>query len=176
MPDPILPSPVIEPIKAIANILQAELGLANGQIMIGLENWVIPKNEGMYIALYYGNEEVIANYNGSSLNELSEFVEVQEAVMLHHIMIDVMSFDSSARIGKEKVVWALGSIAAQQAMEVYGMSFATTPSPFSSVPSLEETKWLNRFQSIFAVNALHRNVKPAEYYDTFDPPEVTFDA
>ena len=158
-------APLLEPIKVVANILQAELALPVGQIMLGLENWPIPKNTGMYIALTYGPETTIANNNTNAV-EGGVFKEVQEAVMLHTIEIDVMSFDDSARVGKEKVLWALASYAAQEAMELYDMRIASTPASFLAIPSLEETKILNRFKTSFTVNALHRNVKIVPYYDT----------
>jgi hypothetical protein len=175
MADPVSvypPSPSIEPIKAVGQVLMSELSLTAGQIMLGLENWVVPKDRGMYIALFYGTEEVVGNNNGVDVDSAGNFVEVQESVMLHHIDLDVMSFDSSARTGKEKVLWALGSQAAQAAMEKYGMRFATTPSSFVPVPSLETTKWLNRFRSTFAVNALHRNSKIVPYYDSLATPKL----
>ena len=164
MPNP-LPAPLLEPIKVIANILQAELALPAGQIMLGLENWPIPKNTGLYIVLTYGPEQTISNTNSSALNQAGDFVEVQEAVMLHTVEIDAMSFDDSARLGKEKILWALASYAAQEAMETFDMRIASTPSSFVAIPSLEETKYLNRFKTSFAVNALHRNVKIVPYYD-----------
>lgn len=151
-------------------ILQHEMGLEAGQLMLGLENWEIPKNVGLYVALLYGPETVIGNNNYNSLDESGEYSEVQDSVMLHMIDIDIMSFDSSARLRKEAVLWAVQSYYAQTLMEQYQMRLAATPGSFSPVQnSLEETKQLNRFKITIMINAMHRNVKATPYYDSLQP-------
>lgn len=175
MADPLYPpSPLAEPIKVVASVLSRQIGLTKGQLMVGLENWRIPKDRGLYVALFYGPEEVVGNNSTTGLDSAGNFVEVQEAAMLHHIDVDVMSFGDAARTGKEKVLWAIGSQAAQAAMETYGMRLGSTPSSFVPIPTLEPSKWLNRFRSTFAVYALHRNVNIVQYYETLAGPQVTF--
>lgn len=164
--------PKAEPIKVVAAILKQEMGLDDGQIMLGLENWGIPKNKGLYVALYYGSELVVGNNNYNETDQQGNFNEVQDAVMLHQIEIDLMSFDSSARLRKEAVLWAVQSYTAQSAMEQYQMRLAATPGSFIQVASLEETKQLNRFKLTILVNALHRNIKTTPYYDSLQPVEL----
>lgn len=161
--------PQVEPIKVLAMALQAEMGLGDGQIMLGLENWKIPENQGLYIALSYGVEQVVGNVNYNGTDAQDGYTEVQDIAMLHLIDIDVMSFDSSARLRKEEVLQALQSYAAQELMEQYQMRIASTPGSFAPVQTLEQTKQLNRFMISVAVNALHRKVKATPYYDSIDP-------
>lgn len=165
-------SPAIEPIKVVAMAIQAEMGLPDGQIMLGLENWEIPKNTGLYISLLYGVEQVIGNNNYNDQDGQGNYQEVQDVVMLHGIDIDVMSFDSSARLQKEEVLQAIQSYAAQQLMEQYQMRLAKTPGAFVPVPSPEPSKQLNRFQLGITVNALHRRVLTTPYYDKLQPVVV----
>lgn len=165
-------SPTVEPIKVLAKILQDEMGIPDGNIMLGLENWRIPETADLYIALLYGSDTVISNTNQNSLTETGDYSEVQSAVMLHQIDIDVMSFDSSARTRKEQVLWAIQSYNAEVAMEKYKMRLAMTPSVFVPVPSLEEAKQLNRFRISIMINALHENVKTTPYYDSLQPVEL----
>lgn len=153
-------------------ILQAEMGLEDGQIMLGLENWQIPKNTGLYVSLLYGPDQVVGNNNYNGLNALGAFTEIQDAVMLHQIDIDIMSFDSSARLRKEAVLWALQSYTAQSLMEAYQMRLASTPGAFIPVQTMEETKQLNRFHITIAVNAVHRNVKMTPFYDSLQPVDL----
>lgn len=164
--------PSVEPIKVVAMILQSEMGLNDGQIMLGLENWEIPKNTGLYIALLYGPEQVVGNNNYNSVDSQGAFSEVQDAVMLHEIDIDVMSFDSSARTRKEAVLWAIQSYYAQSLMELYQMRLAATPGSFTPILTMEETKQLNRFKITITVNALHRNVKTSPFYDSLQPVDL----
>lgn len=165
-------SPTIEPIKVVALALQAEMGLSEGQLMLGLENWEIPKNTGLYIALSYGVETVIGNNNYNSTDEQQNYNEIQDVIMLHQIEIDVMSFDSSARLRKEEVLQAIQSYAAQQLMEQYQMRLAATPGSFSPIITMEQTKQLNRFQITITVNALHRKVKTTPFYDSIQPVDL----
>lgn len=167
--------PSVEPIKVLAMILQEEMGLPVGQIMLGLENWQIPKNTGLYIALSYGPEQVVGNDNNNSVDSQGNFVEVQSAIMLHTIEIDVMSFDASAREEKEAVLWAIQSYEAQSLMDKYSMRIAAVSSSFVPIVSLEETKQLNRYRISVMVNAVHTNIKTTPYYDTINPVQLVAD-
>lgn len=164
--------PPVEPIKVLAMVLQAEMGLADGSVMLGLENWVIPKEKGLYVSLLYGTETVIGSNNFNGLNSVGAFTEIQDVIMLHQVDIDIMSFDLSARLRKEEVIQALQSFAAQELMEKYQMRLAMTPGAFLPVQTLEETKQLNRFHITIAVNALHRKVKVTPFFDSIGPVEL----
>lgn len=164
--------PAVEPIKVLAMVLQSEMELHDGSIMLGLENWKIPTNTGLYISLTYGPDQVIGNNNYNDINEIGEYVEVQDTIMLHQIDVDVMSFDSSARLRKEEVLQSIQSYEAQQLMEQYQMRLASTPGSFIPVRTLEETKQLNRFQITVAVNALHRKIKATPFYDSIRPVDL----
>lgn len=168
--------PAVEPIKVLGMVLQQEMGLSAGQIMLGLENWAIPKNTGLYVALLYGPDTTIGNTNYNSIDAQGGYTEVQSAIMLHSIDIQVMSFDSSARERKEAVLWAIQSYTAQQLMEQYQMRLAATPGSFIPVVTDEQTKQLNRFHITIAVNALHQNVKTTPYYDSLQPVKLVVDA
>lgn len=165
--------PLREPIKVVAEILQSEMGIAAGQIMLGLENYKIPQNEGLYVALFYGPDVVIGS-NNDFVPETNE--EVQTVALLHTIVIQAMSFDESARVRKEEIVMALGSIHAQQSMELNLMRLGMVPQTFLPVPELEETKQLNKFQISITLNALHQKVKAAEYFDDFPTPTIVTNA
>lgn len=158
--------PPVEPIKVLAMILQAELVLADGHIMIGLENWAIPKDTGLYVALFYGPEQVIGNNEYNGVDEHGAYAQVNEAIMLHQVDVDIMSFDSSARTRKEEVLWALKSYEAISLMEQYQMRFASTPGAFVPVQTLEETKQLNRYRITVGVNAIWRQTKTTPFYDS----------
>lgn len=157
--------PAIEPIKVLAQAIQQELGLSAGQIMLGLENWAIPENTGLYVSLIYGVEQVVGTANSNTEGSDGNFKEVQSVAMLHQIEVDVMSFDSSARLQKEEVVMALSSYNAQQLMEVNSMRIASMPSSFVVVPSLEPSKQLNRYRFTISVYALHERTLATPYYD-----------
>lgn len=161
--------PSLEPIKVLAGILKTELAMEDGTIMLGLENWEVPKTEGLYIALFYGVERIVGQGNDfdTSTNE-----EIQTVAMLHEIAIEAMSFNSEARLRKEEIIMALNSVYAQNVMGQQLMQINALPQAFVSVPTLEETKQLNRYRITFAMNALHQKIKPVEYYDQFKDASI----
>lgn len=168
-----------EPIKVLGDILQHELVLKNGTIMLTNEKWTIPKTQGLYVALGYASSRVICS-KSELKTETNE--EVQTVTMLHMIQIDMMSFNGEARARKEEIPMALGSFYAEALMEQYQLQLARQPSPLIDASSLEETKRLNRFTTTIQVTAQHKKVKDASYYDQFNqrpgfiaavnPPEV----
>lgn len=161
--------PAVEPIKVVAMAIQAEMGLAEGHIMLGLENWQIPSDPGLYVALFYGVEQVIGNNNYNGTDADGNYQEIQDVIMLHGIDINIMSFDSSARLRKEEVLQAIQSYNATQLMEKYQMRLARTPGSFIPVVDLEPAKQLNRFQIGIMVNAIHRKILSTPYYDSLAP-------
>lgn len=162
--------PTREPIKVLADILVHEMDLQSGQIMLGLENWVIPKTEGLYVALFYGPETVVGQNNEF---DSDSDTEVQSVAMMHEIDLEVLSFNSEARTRKEEVLQALNSIFAQQELGAEFMKINEIPNSFIAVPTLEETKMLNRFRIEFHMNALHQKTKVADFYNDFKQPAVT---
>lgn len=162
-----------EPIKIVADILKTELGLPNGQIMLAYEKWIIPPTETLYAWLTYVAPSTVIGNNNYSVPTNTGMDEIQEVAMRHIIQIDMMSFNGEARARKEEVPMALGSVYSQQQQEKYLIQIARMNSGFIDTSFLEETKMLNRFTTTIAVMALHRKVKSAPYFDTFQGPDVT---
>ena len=143
--------------------------------MLGLENWLIPETNGLYVSLLYGPDTVIGNNNGNTLSSDGSFTEVQSTAMLHQIDIDVMSYDNSARLRKQDVLWAIQSSTAAELMEKYGMRLASTPGSFVPISSLEPTKQLNRFRLSVAINAIWVNVISSGYFDAIQKVDLVVD-
>lgn len=167
-----------EPIKVVADILQKEMSLPDGQIMLGYEKWNIPPTPGLYVVLVYIGGKAIGStsYFTSEGNDPAKQLEHQEVAMRHVVQIDLLSFDGSARARKEEVLMALRSFYSQGQQEKYAMSIARIPSEFVDASTLEETKILNRFTLTVPVTALHTKVKAADFYNKFPGPEVHEDA
>lgn len=163
-------TPTTEPIKVLANILQVEMGLADGTIMLGLENWEIPKTPGLYVALYYGPDTAVGQTNEF---DPANNTEIQSVAMLHEIAIELLSFNEEARLRKEEVIMALNSVYAQQKLALQLMQINALPQTFLAVPVLEETKQLNKFRISFSMNALHQKIRDVNYYDQFRNATVT---
>lgn len=168
-----LPLPaLVEPIKVLGDAVQQSLGLEDGSVMLGLENYKIPKTAGLYIALLYGPSITIGNSKTYDTDAQGNYYEIQDTATLHEISIDMMSFDASARTRQQEILFAVTSDYAAGLMEKNTMRFATTPGSFVPIPDIEETKQLNRFRVTFTVNALHRKVTATPYYDSLQPVKL----
>lgn len=157
----------IEPVKVIAGIIKEELQLADEQIMLAYEKYMIPKTDGLYIALNYVSSKKIGG-GSRAVPVPTGMQEEQTVTMLHLIQIDLMSFDSEARVRKEEILMALSSIEAEMEMNRQHMQIARMPSSFVNTASLEETKILNRFTITISVTAAHAKIKTTpNYFDKF---------
>lgn len=160
-----------EAVKVIGDVLQSELGLTTGQIMLTNMKWDIPENDGLYVALSYVSGKAIGNNNYVTPNG-SGMQETQEVAMRYLVQIDILSFGDAARLKKEQVIQALMSVASQQAQAQNLMRIANIPFDFLDASSFEETKLLNRYVTRIVVYALLSLTKNLDsYYDKFP---VTF--
>lgn len=161
------PPVFIEPIKVVADILQKEMSLAKGQIMLAYQQYEIPKTPGLFVALDYLASKPIAAGNFVSPTNTG-MDELQQVTMRHTIQIDILSFNNEARTRKEEVLMALSSVYSQQQQTANTIQIARISSEFTNTASLEETKMLNRFTIAIAVTALHSKLKgTADYFDDF---------
>ncbi len=161
-----------EPIKVLADILQTELGLSAGRVMIADEKFNIEQQEGLYISLeYVGPSQVIANTN--HYNPATD-QEEQTQTTRFLVQIDALSFDNSARQRKEEISMALTSMYSQRLQEQYQCSIARMPGPVSDASSIESMAMLKRYTQTVAITALTSKVKSAEYYDKFKTVEDHF--
>ncbi len=168
-------APAREAAKIIAEILTAQLGLLPGHIMLTNQKWIIPEDQGLYVAISYVSGKVIGNTNYSIPTDAG-MTEVQQISMLYEISIDLMSYDDSARVKKELAYMGLMSVASQQLQEQYNVQVARNPSPFQDISMLEESGRLNRYQALISVAQLITNeVTDVPYYSDFSravPPTI----
>lgn len=161
------PPVFVEPIKVVADILQKEMLLAKGQIMLAYQQYEIPKVPGLYVALDYLSSKPISA-NNTILPSPTGMDEIQSVTMRHIIQIDILSFNSEARTRKEEILMALSSVYSQAQQAANSLQIARLSSEFTNTASLEDTKILNRFTISIAVTAVHNKIKgTADYYDDF---------
>lgn len=156
-----------EPILILSNIIESELGLANGRVWIYNQDYKMPEDSGLFVALDYVNSEPYA-VNRSSLPIITG--GEQETVKMlarEEYAINILSKDSSARMRKEEVLMALNSTYSEQQQELYEFKIAQIPSGFTNVSELEGAGMLNRFVINIAVLAWYSKTKEIPYFDQF---------
>ena len=158
-----------EPIKVLADILQTELGLANGFVMLPDEKYNIPKTQGLFISLEYIGSQPL----GVTTSELDvDGNEVQAAVAVHSVQIDMMSFNNEARLKMPEIALAINSIYSQQQQELNHVSIAANTGLFSDNSSIESAQMMKRFTTTVNITARTQKIKAGSYFDTFQAPEV----
>lgn len=165
----------IDPLEVIGMILKSEMSLADGQVMFGLEKFDINQDPGLFIALQYVNSMPVGNNNyaiSDGENVGDGMTEIQQVAMTDIIQIDAMSFNSEARTKRAEILMALRSIYSQQLQDQYSMKISRIPQSFVAMPTLEETKFLNRFVLRVFVNSIYTKSKAVDYFDTFKDVEV----
>lgn len=169
----------IEPIKVLAGIIQTEMGLAAGKVMVYNQRYKPPTTKGVYIVLSYISGKAIGN-NAGNTEVAGEYIEVQEVPMHEVIQIDVMSDTEAdgtceARARKVEVIMALGSQYAQRQCAEHLMQISRIPTEFVDISAVEGSSLLARYMATVNIKALYRKTKTAEYYDHNFTPEVHTD-
>jgi len=161
-----------EPIKVLADIIQHELGLANGRVMLADQKFNIANQKGLYVSLEYVNPgKIIANINTPDMT-VNPPVEVQSVTSVSIVQIDMMSFDETARTQMEDMAMALNSTYSVQLQERYQMQISRNPAPFNDNSNLEATAMLKRYTTTVTITSMKTKSKVVEYFDTFQEPGV----
>ena len=118
-----------EPIQVIADILASEMAIDTGYLLLNAEEWNIPKDDKLLIALsYLGPFKIIG-----STNEMDAALqEVQTVTAQATVQIDMLSFGESARSRITEVPMALSSQFSQRLQETYQCQIARQPAPSRS--------------------------------------------
>lgn len=182
----------LEPIKAIANILQAELGLApwnppearvttevNGfqpplaadQVLVNNQKFDIPPDDRLYLTLTLLGSKTFATKTAYENDPVKGVLqEVQATNRQEMISLHLMSRSNEARTRNWEVSPALKSTLAQQVSEEQSFQIGYLPTSMNDVSQLEGTARLNEFVLTFNVLVAYRKSKPVEYFDEFPTP------
>jgi hypothetical protein len=156
-----------EPITVVAGVLKDELGLIPGQVLLVNQEFPIPPDDRLYIALRLLGAKTFA-----ARSEFVDGVEMQYVNRQEMYSITAYSSSSEARTRNWEIPAALKSIRCQQAQEANSMKIADIPAVMFDISEQDGTQRLNKFTG--TVNALvaYSKQKPVEYYDQFTQPKI----
>lgn len=169
-------APEVEVLKLVAGIIRDELSLRENQVMLAYQDFKIPKTQDLFMVLHTVSERVFGN--SAKFNAATK-TDVQDVNVSALIQVDMMSFDSSARLRKEEVVAALQSTRSQQVQEANFFQIARNVGEILDVTALEETAMLNRYTCDIRLTYARRFERYPNYFDKFPAsdrpePEVKF--
>jgi len=153
----------LEADKIICNIIQNELGLSDGRIVVKDQNFEPPKDSGLYVIVSFRNSKV-----ASSTNEYNpvDDTEIKRTVMYHSIDIDITSKNRDAITRKEEVVMSLTSYYAENLMSQEQCKIFRH-SPLLDLSFVENSRALNRYRINVIVCQVKEKIIPIPVFDKF---------
>lgn len=160
-----------EPIKNIRDILLAELGLKDEQVMLNNQRFAIPPDDRLYLTISLLGSRTFAVRNkfeeDSTTGELHEHQGINRQEM---VSLMVFSKSSAARERNWEIAPALSSVRAEQSMAKYSYSIGRLPTTMNDASEKEGTSRLNRYSLTFNVLVKYEKIKPVEFFDEFAGP------
>ena len=153
---------ILSPLELLCDIIQTEMGLADGQVSLWDQKIDLPKTPGLFISV-----GVIACKAFSNSNKFDGVNNVQSTNFNATISIDIFSRNTEAQERKEEIVMALNSVYAQKQQEANSFYIAKVPANFVNVSYEESVSMLYRFNISVNMQYAKKKSSVPEYYDTF---------
>lgn len=157
-------------IELVCDVIQNQLGLAQGRVFLWNQKVFAPTDQGLWVAVAilsckpYGNNRVIQGLSPTGMNE------IQSVNMQAMISIDAISRGPEARDQKEYIVMALKSLYAQQQQELNSFYIAPITTSFINVSQIEGASNLYRFNLSLMIQYLVIQTNSIPYYSSFTIP------
>ncbi len=164
------------PLILFCDVIQRELGLANGRVYLWDQKIMQPTDSGLYIAVSVPMCKPFANVNRYSAGMYNSDSD-QYVSMLARVDIDIISRGPAARDRKEEVILALNSNYAQQQQEANGFYIGKL-SPHGGFLNLSEVDGAAipyRYKISVNLQYAFQKTSAVDYFDDFADPEVDTD-
>lgn len=155
-------------------IIQREMGLAEGRVYLWDQKINQPTDSGLYVAVSVLRCKPFANTytidgSGSGLNA------VQSVNMLATLSIDAISRSTEALNRKEEILMALGGIYSQSQQELNSFNIGRLPpgGQFVNLSLVDGAAIPYRFNISMNIQYFFRKTKAVPYFDDFSDVEVT---
>ncbi len=160
------------PLLLFCDILQKEMGLADGSVYLWDQKIMQPTDFGLYIAVQVLSAKPFSNINTFDGSTNSS---VQSINMYTTLQLDVISRGPAARDRKEEVVMALNSNYAQSQQEANSFYIGKLPpgAQFLNLSAVDGAAIPYRFNISIAMQYFVTKTKTVPYFDSFEAPVLT---
>ncbi len=164
------------PLILFCDVIQRELGLANGRVYLWDQKIMQPSDSGLYVAVSVPMCKPFANVNRYSAGMYDSDSE-QYVSMLARVDIDIISRGPAARDRKEEVILALNSNYAQQQQEANGFYIGKLPphGGFLNLSEVDGAAIPYRYKISVNLQYAFQKTSAVDYFDDFASPEVDLD-
>ena len=162
---------VLNTMEMICDIIQTEMGLADGRVYLYNQKIPEPTDTGLFIVVEqisckpFGNTRSLDG-GGAGLDS------IQSANFSAMLQIDIISRDISALNRKEEVLMALKSAYAQQQQELNTFYIAPLPMGFVNLSHVDGSAIPYRFNVTINIQYCVTKVKPLDFYSDFSQPNT----
>lgn len=156
----------------ICDIIQTELGLKPGQVMVYNQRFKIPATFDVFITVGVLGMKPYSNINKAASN-VSGLSSEQSLAVQETISINVMSANTSSIDAFPLVMMAMGSTYAQQVQDKYQFSIGVIPASVADTSFLEESTQMTRQTITLQVLRSYSKIKQISYYDNFEKEILT---
>jgi hypothetical protein len=169
---------VADALGLFCEVIQREMGLADGRVYLWDQKISQPKDSGLFISVQFLNGKPFGNTNrpvsqGSAPGDgLDSFQSIN---MLATLQLSIQSRSTEALRRKEEVILALNSDYAQAQQEANSFYIGKLPagSQFVSLSNIDGAAIPYRFDISVNVQYFYRKVTEVPYMSEFAPVEVT---
>lgn len=161
------------PLLLLCDIIQNQMGLAQGRVYLWDQKIMQPTDDGLYVAVSMPSCKPFANninYDGSGAGLLG----IQTVNMMATVDIDIISRGPAARDQKELVLMTLNSVYSEQQQEANSFLIGRLPagSRFINLSDVDGAAIPYRYKiSMNMQYAVTKNLQ-VPYYDDFEEPGV----
>ncbi len=157
------------PLLLFCDIIQSEMGLANGRVYLWDQKIMQPTDSGVYVAVSVVTCKPFANVNRAT-DESQQYLS-----MMAQVDVDIISRGPAARDRKEEVLLALGSTYSEQQQTANGFYIARLPPGmrFINLSNVDGAAIPYRYKISVNIQYCFTKNTAIEYYDDFSDAEIT---
>lgn len=164
-----------DPLLLFCDVIQNQLGLANGRVYLWDQKIFQPTDAGLYVAVSTLSCKAFGN-NNSHVSSGGGLNSGQSVNMFALLQVDIISRDNSARLRKEEVLLALLSDYAQKQQEANSFYISKLPpgAQFSNLSAADGAAIPYRFVISVGIQYVFTKVQAVPFIDTFAPVLINY--
>lgn len=164
--------------KVLCELIQSQLELPEGSVMIYNQKWNIPSTPGVFVSLGFEWSKVFGTTIQVGDGErqpdgTTGLVETTSCNVQERWTATIFSRSPEARLRCHEIALALNSTEAQQLQEQYSFKIANVPEGPIDISREEGTAIIYAFQVRFSTLRAYEKTRVIDYFDKFSvPPEI----
>jgi hypothetical protein len=152
------------PLMLLCEIIQREMGLADGRVYLWDQKIMQPKDAGLYVAVSMPAANPIGSSNrfNSDTNESEQFVTMQGVVD-----VDLISRDASARDRKEGLILAFDSDYARRQQDANSFYIGKLSTRFTNLSEIDGAAIPYRYKATVKIQYVYTKAQETQYFSQF---------